>query len=81
VERTGDRLHWVIIRVPLDVHKIWGVRGQLKIKGEIRPAGSKAAGFAGAGGLCLPHLALSHRLGRPLYIARYLARTATMIIS
>jgi uncharacterized protein YdeI (YjbR/CyaY-like superfamily) len=25
----------VIIRVPLDVHKTWGVRGQLRIKGEI----------------------------------------------
>jgi uncharacterized protein YdeI (YjbR/CyaY-like superfamily) len=46
LERTGDRLHWVIIRVPLDVHKVWGVRGQLRVKGELRPAGSKAAGFA-----------------------------------
>ena len=46
LERTGDRLHWVIIRVPLDVHKVWGVRGQLRVKGEISPVGSKAAGFA-----------------------------------
>ncbi len=35
LERTEDRLHWTIIPVPLDVHKIWGVRGQLKVKGEI----------------------------------------------
>ena len=28
-------LGWVIIRVPLDVPKVWGVRGQLKVKGEI----------------------------------------------
>jgi len=27
--------NWVIIRVPLDVGKIWGVRGHLKVKGEI----------------------------------------------
>jgi uncharacterized protein YdeI (YjbR/CyaY-like superfamily) len=35
LERTGDRLNWTIIRVPLDVPKVWGVRGQLRIKGEI----------------------------------------------
>ena len=28
-------LGWVIIRLPLDVHKVWGVRGQLKVRGEI----------------------------------------------
>jgi uncharacterized protein YdeI (YjbR/CyaY-like superfamily) len=35
LERTGDRLHWTIIRVPLDVAKVWGKRGQPKVKGEI----------------------------------------------
>ena len=46
LERTGDRLHWVIICVPLDVHKVWGVRGQLRVKGEIRPVGlPRRAGF------------------------------------
>lgn len=35
LERTGDRLNWIIIRVPLDVAKVWGVRGQLKVKGDI----------------------------------------------
>lgn len=28
-------LGWVIIRVPLDVAKVWGKRGQLRVKGEI----------------------------------------------
>src|SRR5574341_2168647 len=46
LERMPGNLNWVIIRVPLDVHKVWGVRGQLKVKGELRPAGSKAQGFA-----------------------------------
>ena len=46
LERMPGSLGWVIIRVPLDVAKVWGVRGQFKVKGEIRPAGSKAAGFA-----------------------------------
>jgi uncharacterized protein YdeI (YjbR/CyaY-like superfamily) len=35
LERTADRLRWVIVRVPLDVAKVWGKRGQLKIQGEI----------------------------------------------
>jgi len=35
LERTADRLRWVIARVPIDVHKVWGKRGQLRIQGEI----------------------------------------------
>jgi uncharacterized protein YdeI (YjbR/CyaY-like superfamily) len=35
LEHSGDRLNWTIIRVPLDVARVWGVRGQLKVKGEI----------------------------------------------
>jgi len=46
LQPTGDRLKWVVIRVPFDAAKLWGRRGQIKVKGEIRPAGSKVAGFA-----------------------------------
>jgi uncharacterized protein YdeI (YjbR/CyaY-like superfamily) len=35
LERGGDRLNWTIIRVPLDVARIWGKRGQLKVTGEM----------------------------------------------
>src|SRR6185437_1412082 len=35
LERSGDRLNWTIIRVPLDVAKMWGKRGQLRVKGTI----------------------------------------------
>jgi uncharacterized protein YdeI (YjbR/CyaY-like superfamily) len=35
LERNRSRLNWVIARIPLDVSKIWGTRGQLKVKGEI----------------------------------------------
>ncbi|MGD1096129.1 MAG: YdeI/OmpD-associated family protein [Bryobacteraceae bacterium] len=35
LERMQSRLNWVIIRIPFDVAKVWGVRGQLKVKGEI----------------------------------------------
>src|SRR5689334_12825138 len=35
LERSGDRLNWTVIRVPLDLVKILGVRGQLRVRGEI----------------------------------------------
>src|SRR4029077_2522897 len=35
LEHTSDRLRWVIARVPIDVHKVWGKRGQIRIQGEI----------------------------------------------
>jgi uncharacterized protein YdeI (YjbR/CyaY-like superfamily) len=35
LERTPDRLRWVIARLPFDAAKLWGKRGQLKVKGEI----------------------------------------------
>jgi Domain of unknown function (DUF1905)/Bacteriocin-protection, YdeI or OmpD-Associated len=35
LERSGDRLNWTIVRVPLDVAKVWGVRGQLRVNGQI----------------------------------------------
>src|SRR5690349_5086956 len=35
LERAGHLPNWVIARVPLDVAKVWGVRGHLKVKGEI----------------------------------------------
>jgi uncharacterized protein YdeI (YjbR/CyaY-like superfamily) len=44
LERTPDRLRWVIARLPFDSAKAWGKRGQLRIKGEIN-------GFAFSGTL------------------------------
>src|SRR5882724_8382472 len=35
LERTTNRLGWVIARVPFDAAKVWGKRGQLRIQGEI----------------------------------------------
>jgi uncharacterized protein YdeI (YjbR/CyaY-like superfamily) len=35
LERTSDRLRWVIARIPFDVAKIWGKRGQIRVQGEI----------------------------------------------
>lgn len=35
LERAPRLPNWVIIHVPLDVAKVWGVRGHLRVKGEI----------------------------------------------
>jgi len=35
LERGHSNLNWVIVRIPFDVHKIWGTRGQLRVKGDI----------------------------------------------
>jgi uncharacterized protein YdeI (YjbR/CyaY-like superfamily) len=35
LERTADRLRWVIARIPMDLAQIWGKRGQIKVQGEI----------------------------------------------
>ncbi len=44
-ERTGNRLNWVIIHVPLDVFKVWGTRAQLKVNGEINGFAFRSAIF------------------------------------
>lgn len=35
LERMRSRLNWVIVRIPFDVSRTWGTRGQVKVKGEI----------------------------------------------
>jgi uncharacterized protein YdeI (YjbR/CyaY-like superfamily) len=35
LERMQSNLGWVIIRIPFDVSKVWGVRGTFRVKGEI----------------------------------------------
>jgi uncharacterized protein YdeI (YjbR/CyaY-like superfamily) len=35
LERMRSRLNWVIIYVPFDAAQCWGLRGQIKVKGEI----------------------------------------------
>ena len=45
LERTGDRLNWTIIRIPFDAAKLWGKRGQLRVKGEINGFAFRSALF------------------------------------
>jgi uncharacterized protein YdeI (YjbR/CyaY-like superfamily) len=35
LERMRSRLNWVIIYVPFDAATVWGLRGQIKVKGEM----------------------------------------------
>lgn len=35
LERGKSRLNWVVIRIPFDVSRVWGKRGQLKVRGDI----------------------------------------------
>jgi uncharacterized protein YdeI (YjbR/CyaY-like superfamily) len=32
---SGNSLNWIIVRVPFDVAKVWGKRGQLRVRGTI----------------------------------------------
>jgi hypothetical protein len=33
--RSGNSLNWVVIRLPFDAQRVWGTRGQIRVKGEI----------------------------------------------
>ena len=35
LERMRSRLNWVIIHMPFDAAKVWGLRGQIQVKGEV----------------------------------------------
>jgi hypothetical protein len=45
LEHDGTRLNWIIIRIPLDVHKVWGTRGTLRVKGTINGYAFRSALF------------------------------------
>jgi len=35
LERMRSRLNWVVIHLPFDAAKVWGLRGQIKVKGNV----------------------------------------------
>ena len=47
---SGNSLNWVIIEVPFDVVKVWGVRRQLRVKGEINGFGFRTSLFPSGDG-------------------------------
>lgn len=50
LERIRSRLGWTIIRIPFDVAKVWGSRGQLRVKGEINGFAFRTSLFPAHGG-------------------------------
>jgi len=50
LERIQSRLGWTIIRIPFDVGKIWGTRGQLRVEGEINGFAFRTSLFPARGG-------------------------------
>lgn len=51
LERMRSRLNWIIIRIPFQVAKVWGARGQLRVRGEINGFGFRTSLFpTGQGG-------------------------------
>jgi uncharacterized protein YdeI (YjbR/CyaY-like superfamily) len=45
LERMDNGLGWVIVRIPFDVAKVWGKRGQLRVQGTINGFGFRNALF------------------------------------
>src|SRR5450759_3144958 len=35
LERMRSRLNWIIVHLPFDASQVWGLRGQIKVKGEV----------------------------------------------
>src|SRR5262245_12705131 len=33
--RSGNTLNWVVVEIPFDAAHLWGVRGQIRVKGDI----------------------------------------------
>jgi len=50
LERIQSRLGWTIIRIPFDGGKVWGTRGQLRVKGEINGFAFRTSLFPARGG-------------------------------
>lgn len=45
LERMRSRLNWIIIHLPFDAAKLWGLRGQIKVKGEVNGFGFRTSLF------------------------------------
>jgi uncharacterized protein YdeI (YjbR/CyaY-like superfamily) len=45
LERLRSRLNWIVVHVPFDAARVWGLRGQIKVKGEINGFGFRTSLF------------------------------------
>ena len=46
----ASRLGWTVVRIPFDVSKVWGTRGQMKVKGVINGFQLRGSLFDAGGG-------------------------------
>ena len=54
LERVPSNLGWIIVRIPIDVPKVWGTRARLRVKGEINGFAIRTSLFpTGKGFHCL----------------------------
>src|SRR5579875_3320707 len=60
LEPDNTRLNWTIVRIPLDAARLWGARGQLRVKGEINGFAFRTSLFSdGRGG---PYLLVNRQM-------------------
>jgi uncharacterized protein YdeI (YjbR/CyaY-like superfamily) len=45
LERMRSRLNWIIVYMPFDAAQVWGLRGQIKVKGEMNGFGFRTSLF------------------------------------
>jgi uncharacterized protein YdeI (YjbR/CyaY-like superfamily) len=48
--RSGNTLNWVVIEIPFDAARLWGVRGQLRVKGDINGYAFRTSVFPAGNG-------------------------------
>jgi uncharacterized protein YdeI (YjbR/CyaY-like superfamily) len=51
LRRSGNTLNWVVIQIPFDVPRTWGVRGQLRVRGDINGFAFRTSLFPSGTGL------------------------------
>lgn len=51
LRRSGNTLNWIVIQIPFDVDRTWGVRGQLRVKGDINGFAFRTSLFPSGTGL------------------------------
>jgi uncharacterized protein YdeI (YjbR/CyaY-like superfamily) len=68
LEPIPSRLNWVIIRIPFDVSKVWGTRGNVRVKGEINGSAFRASVFPTSKGYHCMLIKKSMQTGANAYV-------------
>jgi len=68
LEPISSNLGWVIIRVPLNVLKVWGTRGMVRVKGEVNGFAFRASVFPTRKGYHCMIIKKSMQVGAHVYV-------------